>query len=360
MKKKILLTGASGEVGYEVFKELQRRESHYTICLLCLNNKRERKLFAPYLDTIEVVWGDLRNLSDVRQAVEGVDAVIHVGGIIPPRADEYPSLAREVNVGGTENVVSAIQARNPSPTLVYTSSIAVYGDRLMNPNISVGDPLAPSVGDEYAKTKINAEEIIQGANLPWTIFRLCGVLTSRLKIQPLMFHMPLGTALEWCHRSDVGYALVEALEHEEVLGRIFNLGGGERCRIKAKEFVYKMISLYGLKPSALPIYAFATKNFHSGYYADGNQLENLLHFQNHSLDGYFRTVRSQISALQRFFVRLVPTWVAQKYFMRLSEPLQAIRENNRKLVRRFYGSRHDFEVLVKKVQKTAHPMPDSI
>jgi len=360
MIKKILLTGASGEVGYEAFKELLKRKDQYDIRILNLDNKRERKIFEPYLDQIEVVWGDIRNPNDVCLAVEGVDAVLHVAGIIPPLADEHPALAHEVNVGGTRNILAAIQAQNPQPKMIYTSSISVYGDRLENPHISLGDSLQPSDGDEYARTKMEAEELIRQAGVPWTIFRLCGILTSRLKIQPLMFHMPLGTALEWCHRSDVGYALVEALEHEELLGRIFNLGGGERCQIKAKDFVYKMFSLYGLKPAALPAHAFAIKNFHSGYYTDGDELEALLHFQNHTLDGYFEAVMRQISAVQRFFVRLIPAWAVRKYFVRLSEPLQAIRENNRKLIARFYGSRRNFEILVREIQKSVRPMPDSV
>ena len=346
MKKTVLLTGASGEVGYEAFKELLKRKDKYKIRLLCLDNKQERKLFEPYADEAELIWGDLRNPDRVNLAATGVDAVIHVGAIIPPVADENPDLARAVNVEGTRNILSAIQEQSPRPKIVYTSSISVYGDRVENPYIRVGDSLNPSVGDEYAKTKIEAETLIQESDLSWAIFRLCGILTSRLKIQPLMFHMPLKTALEWCHRADAGYALVEALEHEEVWGKIFNLGGGEHCRIEAKDFVVKMFSFYGLKPASLPARAFATKNFHSGYYADGDELEEILRFQRSTLERYFETVRKQISAAQRFFVGLIPSWATRKYFENLSEPLQAIRENNRELIVRFYGSRRKFEALL--------------
>jgi len=41
----------------------------------------------------------------------------------------------------------------------------VYGDRLHTPLIKVGEPLTPSDEDEYAVTKIEAEDIIQNSQL---------------------------------------------------------------------------------------------------------------------------------------------------------------------------------------------------
>ena len=113
MKKRILLTGASGAVGFEAFKLLIDRKDQYQTRILSLATRYEEKLFSPYRDQVEIVWGDIRNPEDVRRAVDGVDVVLHVAGIIPPVADDHPQLAREVNVGGTKNLVDALQQLLP-------------------------------------------------------------------------------------------------------------------------------------------------------------------------------------------------------------------------------------------------------
>lgn len=336
MKKLILLTGASGEVGFETFKELIHRKDLYKIRLLLLDRKDERKRFKPYLDQVEIIWGDIRNYNDVSKAVAETYAIIHLAAIIPPLADENTVLARAVNVGGTKNIIIAAQKQLIPPKIIYTSSVSVYGDRIQNPNIRIGDPLTPSLGDIYARTKIETENMLQASGLPFTIFRLCGILTTTLKIQPLMFHMPLNTTLEWCHASDVAYALVQALENEKVFGRIFNLGGGKQCTVKASEFLQKMFPLYGLSPKTIPFNAFATTNFHSGFYADGNELDDILHFRHKILSEYYTYVHSKVSTIQRFFTRLVPSKIIKSYLASKSEPLQALKDNNTALIERYF------------------------
>ena len=345
MTKKVLLTGPSGEVGFEVFKELMRRRNRYSLRILSLDQKQERKLFSQFTDQIEIIWGDLRNPDDVDAAVDGVDVVLHTGALIPPAADQHPELAWDVNVGWPLNVLAAIKKKNNPPILIYTSSISVYGDRISEPDIKFGDPLIPSAGDEYACTKVEAEKLIRNSGMQWTIFRLCGILHSRMKIQPLMFHMPLETALEFCHNSDAGYAMVQAIECDALLGRIFNLGGGNECKIMARDFIHTMLPLYGLAPDTIPEHAFATRNFHSGYYADGDELDALLGFRQKGLKDYFETVKNSVSSLNRFLVGLIPEFIVRKWLLRMSEPLKAVEKNDLELISRFYGSLENFEHL---------------
>jgi nucleoside-diphosphate-sugar epimerase len=339
MKPVILLTGATGSVGLETLRELLRRSDRYRVRVFSLDTPQERAILQPFEKRIEIVWGDLRSPENVRKAVDGVDAVLHVAAIIPPLADEKPQLAYDVNTGGTRNLLDAMQTQPTPPRIVYTSSISVYGDRVQAPWIRVGDPLNPSVGDEYARTKIAAEEMVQDSGLPWTIFRLSGILNPHLEMQPLMFHLPLDTALEWTHNSDTGLALVNALDHfDELDGRIFNLGGGEKCRVIARDFIRKTMEITGVNPDALPEYAFATQNFHSGYYADGDDLESILHFRRKTLADHYAKVAASIPSWRRAFNRLIPTSVTRRYLESLSEPLKALRENDTALIERFYGS----------------------
>ena len=157
--------------------------------------------------------------------------------------------------------------------------------------------------------------------------------------------MPLETALEWCHDSDTGYALVQAIEEESLQGCIFNLGGGAKCRTKARDFLRQMFPLWGLEANILPEYAFATRNFHSGFYLDGFELDRILNFRRNSLLDYLNSIRSRINPVTRCIVRQLPHSIIRNWMLRMSEPLKAIRENNEELVNRFYGSREAFDKL---------------
>jgi nucleoside-diphosphate-sugar epimerase len=346
MKQKILLTGASGAVGIETLKELLRRNKQYDIRILSLDTIHERTQLKPYVERVEIIWGDIRNFEVVRESVCGVDSILHIAGIIPPLADQKPELARTVNINGARNLVTAMLQQAKLPKMIFTSSISVYGDRLKEPFINIGDAIKPSDGDVYAQTKVEAERIIQSAGVPWTIFRLCGILVDRLQIQPLMFHMPLDTALEWCHVADAGYGLVNALEHNSIQGKIFNFGGGEACRTSAKRFLDQMLPLWGLNVDVLPDYAFATRNFHSGYYQDGDHLNQILNFRRKTLEDYIDSMRTQISPLKRLLIRSIPRLWVRNWMLKMSEPLKAIKENNERLIHRFYGSREAFDRLV--------------
>jgi nucleoside-diphosphate-sugar epimerase len=350
--KKILLTGAFGEVGIETLKELIRRKIYdirvFDLKYDSLNKKNRKKIAKSYINQIKVFWGDLRNYDEVLTAVNKADIVLHIGALIPPAADKFPEEAWKINKGGTKNIIKAMEAQDKKPRLIYTSSISVYGDRIKDPRINVNDPFNPSMGDEYSITKIEAEKLVQSSNLEWTIFRLTAIMNPRMKIQPIMFHLPLDTSLEICRTADTGYALVQAIECDELFGNIYNLSGGEKCRITARDYLKTNFKIFGLDPNIIPENAYATRNFHCGYYADGDKLEELLHFQRDGLKEHFDAVKECVPASLKIATKILPKRVIRKYLLRMSEPLKAIKRNEEEHIRRFYGSREEFEKLPKK------------
>ena len=201
------------------------------------------------------------------------------------------------------------------------------------------------MGDEYAITKIEAEKLIQSSNLEWVIFRLTAIMNPRMKIQPLMFHLPLNTSLEICCPIDAGYALVQAIECGELVGNIYNLSGGEKCRTTAREWINTSLKIFGIDPNIFPENAFAIRNFHCGYYADGTKLEEILFFQREGLKEHFDAVRECVPFTLKLITKIVPKKVIRKFLLKMSEPLKAIKTNNEELIKRFYGSREEFKKL---------------
>jgi 3beta-hydroxy-delta5-steroid dehydrogenase/steroid delta-isomerase len=152
-----LVTGGNGYVG----KHLVRR-------LLELGCEIRALDLAPFEGDPRVtsIVGDIRRMSDIGPACEGVDTVFHTAAIINTLTLARPSIRRQVygvNVGGTECVIRACRAAGVK-RLVYTSSIAVAPIP-----IEAADETAPYVGadplpDLYSQTKRDAEKLVLEAN----------------------------------------------------------------------------------------------------------------------------------------------------------------------------------------------------
>jgi nucleoside-diphosphate-sugar epimerase len=83
----------------------------------------------------------------------------------------------KVNATGTRHLVEYLKQHSPNAFFIYASSVSVYGDRLTDAMIRVGDPLLPSVADEYPKTKIEAKKIVMD--------------TQNHKVSGPMYHTPV-------------------------------------------------------------------------------------------------------------------------------------------------------------------------
>jgi len=354
----VLLTGAFGVVGINTLKELLNKD--YKVRVFEVYNRKNRKIAKRFKNKVEIIWGDLRNKEDVNNVIQNQDVIIHLAAIIPPLADANPSLAESVNVGGTKNILDAIKKQAQKPKLIFTSSVAVYGDRRNNPMIEVSDPLAPSKGDYYAITKISAEKLIRESGVTFAIFRLTYITSiNKLNMDPLMFHMPLDTSIEICDTKDVGLALANAIECDEVWGETFNLAGGKQCRITYREYLNDMMEIFGLGRNFLPEEGFAEKDFHCGF-MNTNKSQNLLKYQKHTLEDYYREVKKKIGPKKHLMPAI--KWIIRLNLLKKSEPYKrhkffrkkagAFTISENKLIRKILAANFNrIELLEKKIEK---------
>jgi len=337
LKKRVLVTGAAGVVGLETVKQLCCLTDKYEIFALAKDKAEHRKIIKICCaKKINTYHGDIRDKATTDHIAENIDFVIHLAAVIPPLADKYPKLTGEVNLGGTKNLISSLEEKSPGAFLLYTSSIAIYGDRLKNPIIKVGDKLDPSIGDEYARTKIKAEKEVRKSKMNWSIFRLTAIMSPQQKLDPLMFHVPLETKMEICTTHDTANALIKSIEKKDQLNKkTFNLGGGESCRITFREFLNKKLKNSGLGENSFPEKAFATGNFHCGFYADSDELNNILDFRTENLEDYYRQFKTVIGPFKISLAKLFKPFIIA-FFLRQSDPLNAIKNNNREMIERFF------------------------
>lgn len=321
MKTRILITGASGNIGREVLKLFIQQKDQNEITVFDLDSKANRKVLDPYKNDIRIIYGDITKPEDSIKACKNQDFVIHMAAMIPPAAYKNPTLAKAVNVNGTKNLIHNLETHSPDAFIVFTSSVAVYGDRLENPNIRVTDILNPVHNDNYGQAKIKAEQLIQKSRLRWTIFRLSAIMgAGNHKISEIIFLMPLRTPIEITTPEDTAKALFNAANHTDKLnGRIFNLGGGKNSRITYRDFLQQNFSIYGLGKLDFPEQAFADKDYHCGYYADGDDLENILHFRQDTIDTYFEKVKKSIHKFTFLLTKLLNP-IIKKVLLSKSKP----------------------------------------
>ncbi len=316
----ILVTGAFGNVGRSTVAACLAEGDSVTV--LEADTKRTRRLARSLArpwsgrgPAPRIMLGDVRDPEIARRAVAGQDAVLHLAALIPPAADRNPGLARSINVGGTATLIEAARACAGGahmPRFVLASSVAAYGDRISNYWIRSDDALSPSPGDEYGRTKVEAEALLRAAGrateLPFVILRLAAIMwRKKLDPDPLLFSMPLRTKLEICHTEDTGRAFAKAARVEGILGRTFDIGGGESCRTDYSSFLDRMLRLIGLGGvSRFPSEAFASSGFHCGWYADSDEAERTLSFRRKGLEDYYAEVAEETRLIRPLAAMAAP------------------------------------------------------
>lgn len=336
--KTILITGAGGTIGREIVLQLLNSPVHYNIRIFDLPNLKNKEFFGRFPDQIQTFWGDISKKEDTIEACKDVDIVLHLAGIIPPKAYDMPNLVKEVNIKGTKYLIENLELYSPNAFLCYASSVAVYGDRLDAPYIEVGDPLVPSLEDNYARSKIQSEKLIQNSNIQWSIFRLSAVFgVDNHKMSSIMFLMPLETPIEIVTPKDVARAFTNAVEHrEELVGRVFNLGGGKKNRVVYKDLLAAYFKFVGLGELDFPIHAFAIQNYHCGYYNDSDELENILHFRKDTLQSLYRQINDYYKWPVKIAAKLTHKLV-KSYLLSKSDPYKGWVEKDPYKLYKYFG-----------------------
>lgn len=148
-----LVTGGAGFIGSSIAEELIRRGEKVRILDNFSTGKREN--IAEFMDGIELIEGDLRDLEIVKKAMEGVDFVLHEGALPSvERSIREPLTTNGVNITGTLNVLIAAREIKVK-RVVYASSSSVYGD---TPTLPKKEGMKPNPQSPYAVTKLIGEE----------------------------------------------------------------------------------------------------------------------------------------------------------------------------------------------------------
>ena len=352
----IAITGATGTMGKATVEELLRKKDKVThLKLLIRPSKKNRKLVKKWLTytNVEVIWGDLFDIPKIKQLVFRADIVLHIGGLVSPKADYVPELTLKVNVESVKNLICAITDLNQIDTtrFVYIGSVAQYGSRAIPLHWGgPGDPMLPALYDYYALSKILAERIVAESKLKrWVSLRQSAILSKELLYKgnsPITFHVPLNGVLEWSTIEDTVSLMVAVCKidvSEEIWGHFFDIGSGSSFRLTNYEFESMLLRALYCPPPEKVFEAswFAHRNFHGIWYWSSDHLNQLVPFRKgitaeeyfinmaKSLPTYFKLAGIIPSGIIKMFMKYV---ASDRHFGTLGWR----KENNETLLKAFF------------------------
>jgi uncharacterized protein YbjT (DUF2867 family) len=194
----VLVTGATGHLGTLLPPRLIAAGHH-------VRTFSRTTTHTPAPSGVDAFTGDLTDGTDLPEAIEGIDVVVHCAS--DPR---HP----ESDVTSTHNLIGALRDSGQDVHLVYISIVGV-------------DVLPWS----YYRAKYEAERAIETAELSWTIQRatqfhsFVDTMLGQLARSPLLA-VPRGFSFQPVATAEVADRLVEHVDHGPA-GRAVDFGGPE-------------------------------------------------------------------------------------------------------------------------------------
>ena len=372
-KKTVFLTGGTGNMGWAAVQEMLKHPNEINLKILARKSPKNEELLKDLMakPNVQIVWGDLTDYDSLLDGITGADYVLHVGGMVSPAADWKPYRTQKTNIGAAENICKAVLAQ-PDPDAVkvcYIGTVAETGGR----NYPIhwgrcGDPIKISIYDHYAVSKTVAERtFVESGIKNWVVMRQSGILYPNIlkNMDPIMFHVPINGVLEWCTVEDSGRLMCN-LVLEDAAGNLgsdfwnhyFNIGSGQEYRLSNYEFEKLLLGTLGLAGPEKLFDAnwFILKNFHGQFYADGDKLEEFLHFrENLPVQDYFNRLADQVEfyfKIPRYLPKSAVAAAAKPFMKKLAMTkdfgtLDWVKTQEPNRISAYYGSMEDYEAIPK-------------
>ena len=246
--KAVLVSGAGGFIGSHLVERLHERGARVR-AFVRYNSRNDPGLLSmlptEVLSNVEIISGDLCDLSAVQAAMREVSHVFHLGALIAiPYSYLHPAEVVEANIIGTMNILLAARELGVE-RLIHTSTSEVYGTALHTP-INESHPLQGQ--SPYSASKIGADKLAESFFLSYNLpvvtvrpFNTFGPRQSARAVIPTIISQALvnktihlgnlDTTRDFTYVSDTVSGFLAAGSVVGVEGGVFNLGTGEEIRI---------------------------------------------------------------------------------------------------------------------------------
>jgi nucleoside-diphosphate-sugar epimerase len=154
--RNVLVVGGAGYIGSALVRKLLDRGYRVRLLDLCLFGTEPIRDVLDH-ERFQLIQADFRHLEKVAEAVKGMDALVHLGGIVgDPACAVDEALTVDVNVVATRMLAEIAKGSGVS-RFVFASSCSVYGasDEVLDEHSTLA-PLSL-----YAKSKTASETVLR-------------------------------------------------------------------------------------------------------------------------------------------------------------------------------------------------------
>lgn len=222
--RKILVTGANGFIGSHICEAFIK--AGFSVRAFIRESSDLTNIKS--LD-MQTVYGDLDNTDSLKDAVSGIDIVVNSAGLTKALDSEE---FERVNIGGTENILGAIESVNPGiDRFIQISSAAASGPS--DSQRSINEDYPPKPLTAYGRSKLGGENTVLSFKnkIPVTILRPSAVYGPRDK-EMLSFFKAIKFGLKptfgkgecyssFTYAKDIAGAAVRASETETLSGSVY-------------------------------------------------------------------------------------------------------------------------------------------
>jgi UDP-glucose 4-epimerase len=152
-----LVTGGAGLVGSRLLKHLVQTGIE---CRAIVRSGKQTPA------GVARVAGDIFDPVALRQAVEGISAVIHLAAVFRTQDEQE---IWHANLDGTRALIAAVAQHAPQARFIMASTGLVYDEDAIHPGRE-DDELHPR--HAYPASKLAAEKVLRESGLNWSILRL--------------------------------------------------------------------------------------------------------------------------------------------------------------------------------------------
>ena len=259
---KVLVTGGAGFIGSNLARTLIQQGD--TVIVLDDLSSGYRKNINPYLQHLQFIKGDIRDVSLLDQIIQNVEVIYHLAASVGnKRSIDNPFLDADINVRGTLCVLEAARKHHVKK-IVVTSSAGIFGELKTLP-IKEDHPIEPRT--PYASSKLYAEKIalsyaelyglssvclryfnVYGPNqrldpygnvIPIFVFKM-------LRTEPLVIFGDGEQTRDFVNVQDIVQANIKAAATPGLVGA-FNIASGTQITIN--KLVNHLMTITGLKPT---------------------------------------------------------------------------------------------------------------
>ena len=281
----ILITGGAGNFGRMLARVFI--EQGHTLHLLDLPACDFS--FCESWPNTKVYQGDILNPEDLADPAAQAEWVFHLAAILPPASENNRDLTFRVNVDGTQNLVDACASAGRNPTVVFASSISVYGDAGADSEL-ISAEREPEPIDIYAESKVAAERVLMNSGLPWINLRISAIAIPEFLDPPEPWPFMPDQKIELVALSDLVRAMTSLIGARDIISKTLIISGGPTWQVSGEEYVRRWGEIMEIPYEEMSFLE------HRGWlnWYDTAESQRLLDYQSTTLEGFFEELKAAV------------------------------------------------------------------